>query len=91
MAISLTPSEQRLLRDAARFRTTLFCAFVLLAAACHVWLTYFTLFTANRFFLAYNVTVYVGLVWAGFYTASYHRRLHRLLQRLIQDHTSKSP
>jgi hypothetical protein len=89
-SISLTPSEQRLLRDAARFRVTLCFAFVILAVVCHVWLTHFSRFTTNRFFLAYNIAVYVGLVWAAFYTASYQRRVHRLLQRLIHTNTSGS-
>src|SRR5437773_1218 len=82
--ISLTRPEQRLIRNAARFRVTLFFAFVLLAAVCYIWREHFNRFTVNPFFLAYNLTVYVGLIWAAFYTAMYQRRVHILFQRLRQ-------
>jgi hypothetical protein len=82
--ISLTPAERRLLRDTARFRVTLCFSFVILALVCVVWLKHFSRFNSNPFFLAYNVVVYGGLVFAAFSTARYQRRVHRLLQRLLE-------
>ena len=82
--IPLTPSERRLIRSAARFRLTFFSAIVILGATVHIWHKHFERFTANRFFLAYNIVAWAGLVFGAFYSASCQHRLHRLLQRFTR-------
>lgn len=80
----LSPSEKRLVRSAEKSLLTLVCAFIILLGVCIIWMRHYRLFIADRFFLVYNIIIYLALVWAAFWTYTYERRVYQLLAKLLR-------